>query len=141
VTSTIWLDLQRCQSARPVHFASRTMSHSIRRAWIRRSILSIVVCVTAAITCRDRGDHAERSLPTRDATVSLRAPSWDDRADRTPPPEGYIPAWQVKPPRPSADPVPAIPVPSPSAPSIDPVSAVDGARPPRPIPGLERISR
>jgi hypothetical protein len=102
-----------------------------RRRW---RLLGVAVGLVVALAIRGRDVRRSDSTAQRSAQITRPAP-WDDRADREPPPPGYIPAWQVKPPRPQADPPP--PLPAPPVAEATALPSVDGSRPPRPVPGLE----
>lgn len=104
----------------------------------RRDIITFAVAITVAIAVwmitRSTDPDDETAAPSvRSQTPTVHPAPWNDRADRTDRlPAGHIPAWQVNPPRPLGDPPSAIPARDAIA---EPPRTVDGARPPRPVPG------
>lgn len=94
-----------------------------------------------------------RTTPAATPEPRARAPEADgpaalepwqvSRENTPPPPEGYVPAWKVRPPRPeqlSQVPLPPPrepPEPSLHRPPVENPGGVNGDRPARPVPGIE----
>jgi hypothetical protein len=108
----------------------------MKRTLLALAVTGAIVLLLALL--HDVGAPAPTVTTARTIDPIARPQPWADRRDREPPPDGYIPAWQVNPPRPSSDPAPVVhePVAPVASTDLDPVRAVDGDRPTRPVPGL-----